>query len=278
MDVLVGLDAGTTATKAVTAGADAVVRDVVSVGYPLLVPAPGWAELDARRLMRAAVQALTDVVRAAHEALAGLESWSTAEIEAALRSALVEGLQPRNGMERLLIDGMAGAWVMHLRWLKRHAETDSLEAIRVERDARQRGEWQPPRLSDAEAVDRATRAPFGVGVHHGEEPEVELRTLFDPADVDVPGRGRGAREADVRDLGGAGEHVRDVRPRGRGAGARGDPGKGPAAARGRQGGGERDGDDQVHGPVRRPARRRRRPAPGRDRRRRRRTHDRPVRR
>ena len=65
MDVLVGLDAGTTATKAVTAGSDAVVRDVVSVGYPLLVPAPGWAELDARRLMRAAVEALTDVVRAA---------------------------------------------------------------------------------------------------------------------------------------------------------------------------------------------------------------------
>ena len=67
MDVLVGLDAGTTATKAVTAGADAVVRDVVSVGYPLLVPAPGWAELDARRLMGAAVQALTDVARAAQE-------------------------------------------------------------------------------------------------------------------------------------------------------------------------------------------------------------------
>ena len=67
MDVLVGLDAGTTATKAVTAGADAVVRDAVSVGYPLLVPAPGWAELDARRLMRAAVEALRDVVRAAQE-------------------------------------------------------------------------------------------------------------------------------------------------------------------------------------------------------------------
>ena len=45
MDVLVGLDAGTSSTKAVTAGSDAVVRDAVSVGYPLLVPAPGcqWA-------------------------------------------------------------------------------------------------------------------------------------------------------------------------------------------------------------------------------------------
>jgi hypothetical protein len=58
-------------------------------------------------------------------------------------------------MERLLVTGMAQAWVMHLRWLRRHAQTDSLEAYRVERDVRQRGEWQPPRVSDAEAVDRA---------------------------------------------------------------------------------------------------------------------------
>ena len=33
-----------------------------------------------------------DVVRAAHEALAGLSTWSTAEIEAALRAALIDGL------------------------------------------------------------------------------------------------------------------------------------------------------------------------------------------
>lgn len=58
MDVLVGLDSGTTATKAVTAGADARVRDVESVAYPLLVPHPGWAELDADRLRTAAVEAL----------------------------------------------------------------------------------------------------------------------------------------------------------------------------------------------------------------------------
>lgn len=73
----------------------------------------------------------------------------------AVWAALADGLRPRNGMERLLIDGMAEAWVMHLRWLTRHAQTDSLESYRIERDARQRGEWQPPRMSDAEAVDRA---------------------------------------------------------------------------------------------------------------------------
>ena len=67
MDVLVGLDAGTTSTKAVTVGAEARVRDMASVGYPLLVPQRGWAELDARTLVDAAVSALVEVVAAARE-------------------------------------------------------------------------------------------------------------------------------------------------------------------------------------------------------------------
>ena len=72
-------------------------------------------------------------------------------------NALADGLQPRNGMERLLIEGMAQAWTMRERWLHRAVETDSLEAVRIERDSRRRGEWQPPRLSDAAAVDRAAQ-------------------------------------------------------------------------------------------------------------------------
>ena len=67
MDVLVGLDAGTTATKAVTAGTDAVVRDTASVGYPLLVPQPGWAELDPRTVTDAAVAALVEVAGLARD-------------------------------------------------------------------------------------------------------------------------------------------------------------------------------------------------------------------
>jgi hypothetical protein len=39
----------------------------------------------------------------------------------------------------------------------------------------------------AEAVEWAKRAPFGMGVQDGEELEVELRPLFDPAEFDVPG-------------------------------------------------------------------------------------------
>jgi hypothetical protein len=36
----------------------------------------------------------------------------------------------------------------------------------------------------AEAIEWAKRAPFGLGVQDGEEAEVELRPLFDPADFE----------------------------------------------------------------------------------------------
>ena len=52
MDLVVGLDSGTTATKAVAVAADAGVIATSSVGYPLLVPEPGYAELDSVRLQR----------------------------------------------------------------------------------------------------------------------------------------------------------------------------------------------------------------------------------
>jgi gluconokinase len=50
MDLVVGLDSGTTATKAVAVAADATVVATCSAGYPLLMPAPGHAELDPVRL------------------------------------------------------------------------------------------------------------------------------------------------------------------------------------------------------------------------------------
>jgi hypothetical protein len=36
----------------------------------------------------------------------------------------------------------------------------------------------------AEAVEWAKRAPFGLGVQNGEEPEIEIRPLFDPTTWD----------------------------------------------------------------------------------------------
>src|SRR4051794_17279088 len=67
MDVVIGIDTGTTATKGVAAGADGRLRALTSVHYRLSVPAPGRAELDADTLRDAAVEALIDVAKQCRE-------------------------------------------------------------------------------------------------------------------------------------------------------------------------------------------------------------------
>ena len=64
MDVVIGIDTGTTATKGVAAAADGSLRALVSVHYRLSVPGPGRAELDAAEVRDAAVKALIDVAAA----------------------------------------------------------------------------------------------------------------------------------------------------------------------------------------------------------------------
>src|SRR5689334_18221748 len=61
MDVVIGIDTGTTATKAIAAGPRGEVRAMTSVHYPLSVPGPGQAELDPDQLRDAAVEALITV-------------------------------------------------------------------------------------------------------------------------------------------------------------------------------------------------------------------------
>ncbi|MBB2944079.1 gluconokinase [Actinoplanes lutulentus] len=61
MDVVIGIDTGTTATKGVATGPLGEVRALTSVHYPLSVPGPGRAELDPEQLTAAAVKALVDV-------------------------------------------------------------------------------------------------------------------------------------------------------------------------------------------------------------------------
>jgi len=134
-----------------------------------LAPADlGWHHVSAEWARDgAAGQAMWEgIKRAAREELAAgkagaeaVEGYQSRPVERAqylaVRAALAEGLGPRNGAEWLLVDGMAGAWTMHLRWLAKHAKTESLDARRVEQDTRRDGDWQPPRLNEAAAVDRA---------------------------------------------------------------------------------------------------------------------------
>jgi gluconokinase len=120
VEVVVGLDSGTTATKAVTAGADGRVRDVVSVGYPLLVPAPGRAELDAARVREAAVEALTAIAARARE--------RGDEVAGVALSAAMHGLVPLDdsgaptGPLITWADGRAGAQADALREQGRAAD------------------------------------------------------------------------------------------------------------------------------------------------------------
>jgi gluconokinase len=86
VDVVIGLDSGTTATKAVAVTADATVRSTSEVGYPLLVPSPGHAELDSRLLQQAAVSALAAASQRAQD--------SGDRIIAVCLSAAMHGLVP----------------------------------------------------------------------------------------------------------------------------------------------------------------------------------------
>jgi gluconokinase len=94
VQVVVGLDAGTTSTKAVTAGTDAVVRDRAGRGYPLLVPAPGRAELDPHAVVAAALTALADVVARSRD--------RGDQVVAVCLSAALHGLLPLDGGGRPL--------------------------------------------------------------------------------------------------------------------------------------------------------------------------------
>ena len=107
MDVVIGIDTGTTATKAIAAGLDCVVRAHKSVHYPLSVPGPGRAELDAGKLRDAALEALVDVARQCRD--------NGDRVVAVSLSAFLHGLVPMDAGGRPLgplvtwADGRAGA-------------------------------------------------------------------------------------------------------------------------------------------------------------------------
>jgi hypothetical protein len=72
----------------------------------------------------------------------------------ALRYELAEEWQPRNGIERQLIDTMALAQSGYFEWLETLVSRTSLESV----GRKKLGEeppWTPPRISDAEAVEQA---------------------------------------------------------------------------------------------------------------------------
>jgi hypothetical protein len=88
----------------------------------------------------------------------------------AIVEALFEALQPRDGLEHLLIHQMASAYEQQLRWQAMASHRIEEETWQGERDMRRalermsprqreqhqdREGWLPPRLTDAEAIEQA---------------------------------------------------------------------------------------------------------------------------
>ena len=71
-----------------------------------------------------------------------------------LRDELSREWQPRNGIERQLIDTMAQAQTSYLNWLETLEARAGLETMNRRR-LQEEGRWQAPRQSDADALDQA---------------------------------------------------------------------------------------------------------------------------
>jgi hypothetical protein len=94
-----------------------------------------------------------DRAAAALEAF-GSDCWRRAQF-AAILSELAEGWQPRNGLERLLLDQMALAHSSMLDWMKTLAQYEAARWARERREQREGEGWDPPRVSEHQAVEQA---------------------------------------------------------------------------------------------------------------------------
>jgi hypothetical protein len=80
----------------------------------------------------------------------GTHCWTRAHF-LAVRRELMEGWQPRNGIERQLIDTMAQAQTAQLYWLDILTVRSSCSSGRK----RDEGRWEPQTVADTEAIDQA---------------------------------------------------------------------------------------------------------------------------
>ena len=80
----------------------------------------------------------------------GSSCWPKARF-LALRAELLEGWQPRNSVERLLVDTLVQAQTQYEHWLELLTARTTLQADLEGKD----GRWSPPRVTDADAIDQA---------------------------------------------------------------------------------------------------------------------------
>jgi len=99
-----------------------------------------------------------DELASGHRAAAAMEwdaqPWERAQFMA-LRAAFVDEWQPQGGIERALIDTLAQTHSVYLAWLARLHLLSTLECERDDPKLKRQGYWQPPRVDEAQALERA---------------------------------------------------------------------------------------------------------------------------
>ena len=100
-----------------------------------------------------------DNLRSGHRAAQAVETvtenaWQRACF-LALRTEISDEWQPRNGIERQLIDVLAQSQTSYLFWLRILTDRSSLDCVLNERTQRESAQWIPPRQDDAEAMEQA---------------------------------------------------------------------------------------------------------------------------
>jgi hypothetical protein len=81
----------------------------------------------------------------------GSTYWSKARL-LALRAELLEGWQPRNSVERLLVDTLMQVQSQYEHWLEVLTGRTTLQALY---ENKEEARWQPPRVTDSEAIEQA---------------------------------------------------------------------------------------------------------------------------
>lgn len=84
----------------------------------------------------------------------GSTPWNRAQY-LALRRELTDGWQPRNGVERQLVETMAQAQTAVEFWLKLMMARAAREAAMEEAILRHKGKWEPPGVTGFQIVDQA---------------------------------------------------------------------------------------------------------------------------
>jgi hypothetical protein len=106
-------------------------------------------------------RAALDEVRTGHRAAKAVEDGTFSEgtcqrsQNLSMREELTAKRRPRNRNERQLLDTMAQAQAGYLTWLQTLTLRTGLESCTSDRRLKEEGRLQPPRQSDADALDQA---------------------------------------------------------------------------------------------------------------------------